>query len=145
MNYIRYQKPVQKIEFFSIDYPQTKFEAIISKDVERDKFQVKTRVSLQILDQGLYNFLPVVPMVMILVFLKIQCRELSKNVYFYPILTYSFRVMILSSKMCHNTPNLSHPPSPPPLLKSHINGINSFAPNINSMKFLKFGSFYAGV
>ena len=124
--------------------PQTKFEAIISKDVGGDRFQVKTHVSLQILDQGLYNFLPVVPMVMISVFLKLQCRERSKNVYFYPILTYGFRVMILSSKMCCNTPSLSDPP-PPLLLKSHIHGINSFAPNINSMKFLKFGFFYAGV
>ena len=79
-----------------------------------DRFQVKTHGLQQILDLGRYNFLPVAPMVMILVFLKSQCRELSKNVYFYPILTYSFRVMILSSKMCRNTPNLSEPPPPPP-------------------------------
>ena len=83
--------------------PQTKFEAIISKDVGEDKFQVKTHASLQILDSRRYNFLPVAPMVMILVFLKSQCRERSKNVYFYPILTYIFRVMILSSEMCHDT------------------------------------------
>ena len=75
-----------------------------------DRFQVKTHASQQILDLGRYNFLPVAPMVMILVFLKSEYRELYKNVYFYPILTYSFRVMILSSKTCHDTPNLSEPP-----------------------------------
>ena len=58
--------------------PQTKFEAIVSKDASR-----------QILDLGRYSFLPVAPMAMILVFLKSQCRDLSKNVYFYPLLTYS--------------------------------------------------------
>ena len=39
MNYIRYQKSVQKIEFYGIDYPQTKFEAIISKDMGGDRFK----------------------------------------------------------------------------------------------------------
>ena len=68
---------------------------------------MKTHASQQILDLGRYNFLPVAPMVMILVFFKSQCRELSKTVYFYPILTYSFQVMILSSKTCRDTPNLS--------------------------------------
>ena len=76
----------------------------MSKDVGGDRFQVKTHASRQILDFGHYNFLPVAPVVMILVFLKSQCRKLSKNVYFYPILTYSFRVMILSSKTCRDTP-----------------------------------------
>ena len=47
---------------------------------------MKTHASQQILALGRYNFLPVAPMVMILVFLKSQYRELSKNVYFYPIL-----------------------------------------------------------
>ena len=60
--------------------PQTKFEAIISKDEGGDRFQVKTHKSQQILDLGRYNFLPVAPMVMILVFLKTQCRELSKSI-----------------------------------------------------------------
>ena len=50
--------------------PQTKFEAIISKDVGGDRFQVKTHASRQILDLGRYNFLPVAPMVMNVVFLK---------------------------------------------------------------------------
>ena len=71
---------------------------------------MKTHASRQILDLGHYNFLPVAPIVMILVLLRSQCRELSKNVYFYPILTYSFRVMMLSSKTCRDTPNLSDPP-----------------------------------
>ena len=53
-------------------------------------FQEKTHVSLQVLDLGRYNFFSVAPKVMILTVLKSQCRELSKNVYFYPILTYSF-------------------------------------------------------
>ena len=70
--------------------PQTKFEAIISKDVGGDRFQGKTHESRQILDLGCYNFLPVAPMAMILVFLKSQCRELSKNADFYPLLDYSF-------------------------------------------------------
>ena len=89
--------------------PQTKFEAIMSKDVGGDRFPVKTHASQQILDLDRYNFLPVAPMVMTVVFLKSQCRELSKNVYFYPILTYSFRV-ILSSKLCRDAPSLSEPP-----------------------------------
>ena len=71
---------------------------------------MKTQASRQILDLDRYNFLLVAPMVMILVFLKTQCRELSKNVYFYFTLAYSLRVMILSSKTCHDTPNLSEPP-----------------------------------
>ena len=90
MNYVRYQKSVCKFEFYSIDYPQTKSEDIISKYVGGDRFQVKTHASRQILDLGRNNFIPVAPMVMILVFLKSQCRELSKNVDFYAILTYSF-------------------------------------------------------
>ena len=65
----------------------------MSKDEGGDRFQVKTHALRQILDLGSYNFLPVAPTVMSLVFLKSQCRELSKNVCFYPILTYSFRVM----------------------------------------------------
>ena len=75
-----------------------------------DRFQVKTHASRRILDLGRYKFLPVAPMVMILVFLKSQCRELSKTVHFYPIVAYSFRVMILSSKTCCDTANLSEPP-----------------------------------
>ena len=47
--------------------PQTKSEAIISKDVGGDRFQVKTHASRQIQDLGCYNFLPVAPMVTILV------------------------------------------------------------------------------
>ena len=67
--------------------PWTVFDATISKDVGGDRFQVKTHASQQILDSGHHNFLPVAPMVMILVFLKSQRRQLSKNVYFYSILT----------------------------------------------------------
>ena len=75
--------------------PQTKFEAIIQKMWE-ERFEAKTNTSRQILDLGQYNFLPLAPIVMILVFLESQCREISKNVafqkctYFYPLLTYSF-------------------------------------------------------
>ena len=58
-------------------------------------------------------------MVMSLVFLKSQCTELSKNVYFYPILTYSFRVMILSSKTCRDTPNLSETPLKMPVCNAN--------------------------
>ena len=92
MNYVRYQNLSRKLNSTALIIPQTKFEAIISKDVGGNRFQVhvKTHVSRQILDLGRYNFLPAAPMVMILVFLKSQCRELSKHVYFYPILTYSF-------------------------------------------------------
>ena len=74
---------------------------------------MKTHASQQIMGLRRCNFLPVAPMVMSLVFLESQCRELSKNVYFYPIRTYSFRKMILSLKTCHDTPNLSEL-SPPP-------------------------------
>ena len=63
----------------SLIIPQTKFEAIISNDVGGDRFQVKIHALRQILDLRRYNFLPVAPMVMILVFLKSQCRELSKK------------------------------------------------------------------
>ena len=80
MNYVRYQKSVWRIEFYSIDYPPTKFEAIISKGVGGDRFQVKTHEMQQILYLGRSNFLPVAPIVIIMVFLKKQCRELSKNV-----------------------------------------------------------------
>ena len=102
---------------------QTKFEAIISKDVAiwGDRFHVKTHASRQILDLGHYNFLPVAPTVMILVFLKSQCRELSKNVYCYSSLSYTSRLMILSSETCWDSPNLSdHPPSPQPLKLSPL-------------------------
>ena len=64
--------------------PHTKFETIISKDVGGGRFQAKAHALPQILDLSPYNFLLVAPMVMILVFLKRQYRELSKNVYFYP-------------------------------------------------------------
>ena len=74
--------------------PQTKFEAIISKDVEEDRFQAKALVSRQILDFGRHSFLPVAPMVTILVFPKSQCKELTKNVYVYPLLTYSFSQLL---------------------------------------------------
>ena len=67
--------------------PHTKFEAITSKDVGGDRFQRKTHASQQILNLGRNDFLPVAPMVMVLVFLKSQCRELSKSVYFHPLLT----------------------------------------------------------
>ena len=88
MNYVRYQKSVQKIKFYSTDYtPQTKFEAIIPKNVGGDGFQVKIHASKQIQDISHYNFLHVAPMVMILVCLEGQCREFSKYLYFYPILT----------------------------------------------------------
>ena len=69
--------------------PQTKFEAIISKNVGGER-----HASQQILDLSCYNFLPVTPMVMTMVFMKSQCRELSENVYFYPLLTYIFLVII---------------------------------------------------
>ena len=36
---------------------------------------MKTHASRQILDSGRYNFLPVAPMVTILVFLKSQCKR----------------------------------------------------------------------
>ena len=45
VNYVRYQKSVWKIEFSNIDYPQIKFEEIISKDVGGDRFEVKTQAS----------------------------------------------------------------------------------------------------
>ena len=99
--------------------PHTKFEAIISKDVGGDRFQANTHALQQIKDSGRYNFLPVALMVMILVFLKSQCRELSKNLYFYLLLTYSFRAMILSSKACHHTLKLM---TPPPLLRRCAEG-----------------------
>ena len=47
--------------------PQTKFEAITSRDVGGDRFQAKTHASQQILDLIRYNSLPVAPMVMIVV------------------------------------------------------------------------------
>ena len=59
---------------------------------------------------------------MILVFLKSQCSDLSKNVYFYPLRTYSMRVMMLSSKTCCDVPNLS---DPPPQKKNKNEGIVS--------------------
>ena len=69
---------------------QTRFEAIISNIVGGDRFEAKTHASRQILDLGHYNFLPVAPMVMMLVFFESQCKKLSKNVSFYPLLIYSF-------------------------------------------------------
>ena len=68
--------------------PRIKSEAIILEDVRGDRFQVKTHASRQILDLGRHNFLRIEPMVMIFVFLKSQCRELSKNAYFCPLLNW---------------------------------------------------------
>ena len=61
--------------------PQIKFEAIIFKDEGGDRFRVKTHESQEILDLGRCNFLPVPPIVMILVFLKSRCRESFPKMY----------------------------------------------------------------
>ena len=50
--------------------PQTKFNAIISKDVEGDRFEARTHASRKILDLGHYNLLSLASMVMILIFLE---------------------------------------------------------------------------
>ena len=89
MNCVLYQNLSRESNSTALTIPQTKFEASVSKDVGRDRFQAKTHELLQILDLSRYNFLPVATMVIILVLLKCQYRDLAKNVYFYPLLTYS--------------------------------------------------------
>ena len=50
VNNVRYQNPSRRLNSTALIIPQTKFEAIISRDVGGDRFQVKTRASRQILD-----------------------------------------------------------------------------------------------
>ena len=78
-------------------------------------FQMKTHVSQQILDLDHCDCLPVAPVVMILEFSKPVQRPFQK-VYFYPLLTYSFLVMVLSSKTYHDIPDLRETP----LSKHHM-------------------------
>ena len=80
----------------ALTIPQTKFEAIISKGVGGDRFEVKTHASRQILGLGHYNLLFLAPMVMILIFLESQCKEFPKNINFYLLLAHNFGVMLLS-------------------------------------------------
>ena len=63
------KNPSVKSNSTALILPQTKFQAIILKDVGGDRFQAKkTHASRQILDLGCYNFLPVALVGMILVF-----------------------------------------------------------------------------
>ena len=91
------------------------------------RFQVKTHASRQILYLGRHYFLPGAPMGMILVFLKSQCRERSKNVYFYSLLINSFCVMILSSQTYRDTPIWVNPP--PQRMFSGLQGVNQLVFN----------------
>ena len=85
------------MKFYSTDYIlQTKFEAIIKNDVGGDRFQVKIYASQQIQDSGHYNFLPVAPMVIILVFLEGQCREHWKKRLISIICKYPGKIMEFS-------------------------------------------------
>ena len=65
--------------------PKTKLEVIPPKYAEGDSFQVKTTPSQQIFPEGIARSLLVIFMDPILNFLERAGRELSENVYFYPL------------------------------------------------------------
>ena len=56
VNYVNIKNLSRRLNSTPLIISQTKFEAIISKDVGEDRFQVKTHASRQILDVGHYNF-----------------------------------------------------------------------------------------
>ena len=88
----------------------TKFELIWPKDVRGVAFLPEAGSRNRFSDSGHYNFWLVAHMEIILVFLESLWRELFKNVYFYPPLTYSFWVMVLSPKSCRDVQNHTESP-----------------------------------
>ena len=70
------------MEYYALIMLHTKFEATPCKDYGSRIFSVKTHPLRQILDFVYHNFLPVAPMVVILVFLENSCGKLSMKVYF---------------------------------------------------------------
>ena len=72
--------------------PNTKLEVIPPKDVEGDTFQVKTTPLRQIFLKGLAKTLLGLPVNLILNFLERADRELSENVYFYPLCYIVFEI-----------------------------------------------------
>ena len=63
--------------------PKTSFEVITPKDVEKDRFSVKSTSSVQVSSHGLVKILLGTPIDLILNILKREDRKLSENAYFY--------------------------------------------------------------
>ena len=91
----------------------------VAKAVRLKRFQIKEATTFVWL---------VASVEMILMFLESLWSELSKNVYFYQLLIYSFWLTVLSFKLCRDTQKQTVNPSPPPPppLSTTIDGGSEF-------------------